>query len=174
MTTTDTDQGIEIVYQVGLRRIASRRFCVAVFNQLSTHLFTRQEIRDGVSDRSTAAVITFLSELLTKTPSIDVVRDESTLVYLISTITPDHPGQTTCPGGCYRFAAPIRHQDALSRRTSRQHPPHRRHPQDLVERTAYRPVPKERTALRRATDDARQSSRRRHGRRRRDPLSTSP
>lgn len=93
MTTTDTGQGIEIVYQVGLRRIASRRFCVAVFNQLSTHLFTRQEIRDGVCDRSTAAVITFLSELLTKTPSIDVVRDESTLVYLISTITPTIRGK---------------------------------------------------------------------------------
>jgi hypothetical protein len=130
MTTTDTDQGIEIVYQAGLRRIVSRRFCSSL-NRLHTPVL-RQEIRDEgpIADRRCHH---FLVRNLTKTPRLTWSTDRR--VYLIST-SPDHPGNDL-PRWMLSPAAPIRHQDALLAHFDDNTAPAA--PQDLVERTAYRP-----------------------------------
>ena len=141
MTTTDKSPSIEIAYQVGPGRSASRRFSVAALHQLSTFLFPRQTVREGLTERLTATVIAFLSQLLAKTPLIETVRDDSELVYRISTVAPRIRGDGLAQVDRIASALQLAIKTYRPQRPRRLQPLHRQHPQDVVIRTADRPVP---------------------------------
>jgi len=140
MTTTDKSPSIEIAYQVGPGRSASRRFSVAALHQLSTFLFPRQTVREGLTERLTATVIAFLSQLLAKTPLIETVRDDSELVYRISTVTPRIRGDGLAQVDRIASALQLAIKTYRPRREGRPHPVHRQSPQDVAARPTDRPV----------------------------------
>ena len=140
MITADKDQGVEVAYQIGSGRIASRRFSAEFLRQLSTLLFPRRAVREGLTEGLTATVIAFLSQLLTKTPSIDAVPDESALVYRISTITPTIRGDGLAQVDAIASALQLAIKTYRPRREGRPHPVHRQSPQDVAARPTDRPV----------------------------------
>jgi len=141
MTTTDNNPRIDITYQVGLGRVASRRFSAAALRQLATFLFPRRTVREGSTEQLTTAVIGFLSQLLAKTPVAETVSDEAALLYRLSTVLPTFRGDRLAQVDAIASALQLAIKTYRPQRPRRLQPLHRQHPQDVVIRTADRPVP---------------------------------
>lgn len=156
MMTADNDQRIDVVYQVGPGRNASRKFSVAFLKHLSALLFSGRPIREWVADPATATVIAFLAQLLSKAPSIDEVGDESTLYYRIFTAAATIRGSRLAQVDAIASALQLAIKMYRPRRTGRPHRVHRQHPQHLGARTPERPVPAPPIATRPVPDYLRQ------------------